>query len=114
MMILKLKSKSITYTKDNKYYGTNYWFHNDILLTKRGLYIHLYKKDWIEIPKSMYKIIDKECIELPDNYKELLKTVNTAHIAEYLLLDIACIAGNFLNEEEIVSEDVIEFYELYI
>jgi len=104
-MILQLKSKSIIYTKDNKYYGTNYWFHNDILLTKRGLYIHSYKKDWIEIPKSMYKIID--------NYKELLKAVHTAHIAEYLLLDIACIAGNFL-VEDVVSEDAIEFYELYI
>jgi hypothetical protein len=33
----------------------------------------------------------------------------TAHIAEYLLLDIACITGGYLNEE-VSSVDAIELY----
>jgi len=127
-MIIQIKSKSITYSKDNKYYGTNYWFHNDndtLLLNNKENNIKLFmvpnKNDWIEIPSNIYTIkigssgfsnnIPIEII-LPNNYKELIRAIPTAHIAEYLLLDIACIAGGFL-EDKISSEDAIEFYELY-
>jgi hypothetical protein len=43
----------------------------------------------------------------------LIKAARTAHIAEYLLLDIAYIAGEFI-EDDIRSIDAIEYYELFV
>jgi len=104
---------------------------NSILLNevdnKRTLYINPYdepSKDlWTVIPSKMYNIIMGSTsypqnivpvsIILPNNYKEMINAVFTAHIAEYLLMDIACIAGSFLGEE-VDSNVAIEFYELYI
>ena len=128
-MIIKIKSKSITYSATNKYYGTNYWFHNNndtFLLNKKDgkteLFMVLNKNEWLEIPSKIYTSKNGSTgfsenipieITLPDNYKELIRAIPTAHIAEYLLLDIACISGVFLNEE-VNSVDAIEFYELYL
>ena len=60
-MIIKIKSKSITYSTTNKYYGTNYWYHNNndiFLLNKRDgkteLYMVLNKNEWQEIPSKIY------------------------------------------------------------
>jgi len=128
-MKLKIKSKSITYSKDNYFYGINHWYLKDnetFLLNNKDGIIVLYnianKHNWIEIPSNMYTIkigsnkFSKNIpieITLPDNYKDLIKVAPTAHIAEYLLLDIACIAGEFL-EDNISSTDAIEFYELFV
>jgi len=127
--VQRCKSKSITYSPTNKYYGTNYWYHNnnDIFLLnkkdgKTDLYMILNENEWQEIPSKIYTSKNGSTgfgenipieITLPDNYKELIRAIPTAHIAEYLLLDIACIAGGFLNEE-VSSVDAIEFYELYL
>lgn len=77
----------------------------------------LNENDWQEISSKIYTIKNGSTgfsenipieITLPDNYKELIRAM-TAHIAEYLLLDIACITGGFLNEE-VSSVDAIELY----
>jgi hypothetical protein len=127
-MKLKVKSKSINYSKDDKYYGNNHWYSKDnetFLLNNKDnktvLYMIFSANEWIEIPSNMYTIKTDSLfckntpieITLPDNYKELVKAIPTAHIAEYLLLDIACVAGEFLNDE-VSSVDAIEYYELYL
>jgi hypothetical protein len=133
--VFELYSISHHHDEKSPYHGTNCWLRNNnnnnfILLNevnnKRTLYIKPYEglsKDlWTVIPSEIYNIIMGSTsyrqnipvsIILPNNYKEMINAVFTAHIAEYLLMDVACIAGSFLGKE-VDSNIAIEFYEYYI